>query len=83
MKVSREQAEKNRTRVVEVAGAQFREHGFDGIGIADLMQAAGLTHGGFYGNFASKATSSASSLRPSTASLSCAMRAAACGCVDR
>jgi TetR/AcrR family transcriptional repressor of nem operon len=54
MKVSREQAAKNRAHVVEVAGAQFRRHGFDGIGVADLMQAAGLTHGGFYNNFASK-----------------------------
>ncbi|MBL8592181.1 MAG: TetR/AcrR family transcriptional regulator [Devosia sp.] len=54
MKVSREQATKNRAHVVEVAGAQFRKHGFDGIGVADLMQAAGLTHGGFYNNFASK-----------------------------
>jgi len=54
MKVSREQAAKNRAHVVEVAGEQFREHGFDGIGIADVMKAAGLTHGGFYANFASK-----------------------------
>lgn len=54
MKVSREQATKNRAHVVEVAGTQFRRHGFDGIGVADLMQAAGLTHGGFYNNFASK-----------------------------
>jgi TetR/AcrR family transcriptional repressor of nem operon len=54
MKVSRQQAEENRARVVDVAGTQFREHGFDGVGIADLMKAAGLTHGGFYANFASK-----------------------------
>lgn len=54
MKVSREQARLNRAHVVEVAGAEFRRHGFDGIGVADLMKAAGLTHGGFYGNFASK-----------------------------
>jgi TetR/AcrR family transcriptional repressor of nem operon len=54
VRVSREQAEKNRAHVVEVAGAQFRAHGFDGIGVADLMKAAGLTHGGFYNNFASK-----------------------------
>lgn len=54
MKVTREQAKKNRAHVVEVAGTRFRRHGFDGIGVADLMQAAGLTHGGFYNNFASK-----------------------------
>lgn len=54
MKVTREQATRNRAHVVEVAGTEFRKHGFDGIGVADLMKAAGLTHGGFYNNFASK-----------------------------
>jgi TetR/AcrR family transcriptional repressor of nem operon len=54
MKVSREQAAANRERIVEVASKLFRENGFDGIGIADLMKAAGLTHGGFYGHFESK-----------------------------
>jgi TetR/AcrR family transcriptional repressor of nem operon len=54
MRVSREKAAENRERVVEVAAEQFRAHGFDGIGVADLMKAAGLTHGGFYGNFTSK-----------------------------
>jgi TetR/AcrR family transcriptional repressor of nem operon len=54
MKVSREQAAANRERVVEVAGKLFRENGFDGIGVADLMKAAGLTHGGFYSHFRSK-----------------------------
>lgn len=54
MKVSREQAEANRARIIEVAGELFREKGFDGIGVADLMKAAGLTHGGFYGHFKSK-----------------------------
>jgi TetR/AcrR family transcriptional regulator, transcriptional repressor for nem operon len=54
MKVSREQAARNRAHVVEVAAAAFRQHGFAGIGVADLMQSAGLTHGGFYKSFASK-----------------------------
>jgi TetR/AcrR family transcriptional repressor of nem operon len=54
MKVSREQAAENRERIVQVAAKLFRERGFDGIGVADLMRAAGLTHGGFYGHFASK-----------------------------
>ena len=54
MRVSREQATANRERIVEVAGKLFRENGFDGIGVADLMKQAGLTHGGFYGHFASK-----------------------------
>ncbi len=54
MKVSREQAAENRERIVDTAAKLFRERGFDGIGVADLMKAAGLTHGGFYGHFASK-----------------------------
>lgn len=54
MKVSREQAAENRERILNVAAKLFRERGFDGIGVADLMKGAGLTHGGFYGQFASK-----------------------------
>ncbi|MCA7082725.1 TetR/AcrR family transcriptional regulator [Cupriavidus sp. DB3] len=54
MRVTRAQAEENRRRVVETSSRLFREHGFDGIGIADLMKAAGLTQGGFYKQFASK-----------------------------
>src|SRR5437660_9933812 len=54
MRVSRKEAEANRERVVEVASALYRKHGFDGIGVADIMKRAGLTHGGFYGHFPSK-----------------------------
>lgn len=54
MKVSKEQAAQNRERVVETAAKLFREHGYNGIGVADLMKAAGLTHGGFYAKFSSK-----------------------------
>src|SRR5690349_8991117 len=54
MKVSREQAAENRERVIDIASRIFRERGFQGIGVADIMKAAGLTHGAFYGQFASK-----------------------------
>lgn len=54
MKVSREQAAENHAKVIEVAGKLFREKGFDGISVADIMKGAGLTHGGFYGHFDSK-----------------------------
>jgi TetR/AcrR family transcriptional repressor of nem operon len=54
MKVSREQATLNRERIVATAGRLFRERGYNCIGVADLMKSAGLTHGGFYGNFGSK-----------------------------
>ena len=54
MKVSREQAARNRVRILDAAAQLFRERGFEGIGVADLMKEAGLTHGGFYGHFSSK-----------------------------
>ena len=54
MKVSKAQAEANRALVVETASRLFRERGFDGVGVADLMAAAGFTHGGFYKQFGSK-----------------------------
>lgn len=54
MRVSRTQAEENRETVINVASRLFREHGFDGIGLKDLMKGAGLTQGGFYKQFASK-----------------------------
>ena len=54
MRVSRIQAEQNRQTVINVASQLFREHGFDGIGLKDLMEAAGLTQGAFYKQFASK-----------------------------
>src|SRR5690242_6976224 len=54
MRVSRIQAAENRETVINVASQLFREHGFDGIGLKDLMQAAGLTQGAFYKQFASK-----------------------------
>lgn len=54
MRVTREQAEQNRLAVLKSAGRLFRDRGFDGVGIADIMRDAGLTHGGFYGQFRSK-----------------------------
>lgn len=52
-RVSQAQAEENRRRVVETASRLFREQGTH-VSVADLMKAAGLTHGGFYKQFASK-----------------------------
>jgi TetR/AcrR family transcriptional regulator, transcriptional repressor for nem operon len=54
MRVSREKAAQHRDRIIDAAGALFRAKGFGGIGVADIMKAADLTHGGFYGHFASK-----------------------------
>ncbi|MCP3713609.1 TetR/AcrR family transcriptional regulator [Paraburkholderia sp. CNPSo 3274] len=41
-------------RIVEVGARAIRRCGYDGIGIADIMKEAGLTHGGFYAHFASR-----------------------------
>ena len=54
MRVNRAQAEKNRETVIDVASRLFRRHGFDGIGLKDLMKGAGLTQGAFYKQFVSK-----------------------------
>jgi TetR/AcrR family transcriptional repressor of nem operon len=54
MKVTRAQAEQNRERILDSAAQLFRERGVDGVGLNELMQAAGLTRGGFYGHFESK-----------------------------
>ena len=54
VRVTREQAAANREKILEIAGTLFRERGYDGIGVADIMKRAGLTHGGFYGHFSSK-----------------------------
>jgi len=54
MRVTREQAAASRERILEAASRLFRERGLDGVGVADLMQSAGMTHGGFYAHFASK-----------------------------
>lgn len=55
MKVTKAQMQSNRAHIVETASALFRERGYDGVGIADLMAVAGFTHGGFYKHFPSKA----------------------------
>ncbi len=54
MRVSRSQAAENRKTVIDVASRLFRQHGFDGIGLKDLMEGAGLTQGAFYKQFESK-----------------------------
>lgn len=53
-RVSRAQAEENRASVVTTAARLFRERGIHGVSLADLMNTVGLTHGGFYKQFASK-----------------------------
>jgi TetR/AcrR family transcriptional repressor of nem operon len=54
MKVSREQVSENRRRILDAAGRLFRARGFDAVTVSEVMKAAGLTHGAFYGHFQSK-----------------------------
>jgi TetR/AcrR family transcriptional repressor of nem operon len=54
MRLTQEQVQENRRKILETAGRLFRERGFDGVGVAELMAAAGFTHGGFYNHFPSK-----------------------------
>ncbi|RRO05485.1 TetR/AcrR family transcriptional regulator [Pectobacterium aquaticum] len=53
-RVSKQQMERNREEIIQVSSQLFRERGLNGVSVNDLMAAAGLTHGGFYGHFASK-----------------------------
>ncbi|WP_410574927.1 TetR/AcrR family transcriptional regulator [Amycolatopsis sp. cmx-4-61] len=53
-RVSRAQAEANRTAVVEAASRMARERGMSQVSVPEVMGAAGLTHGGFYRQFESK-----------------------------
>ena len=54
MRQSREQKAKTHERIVEVASERIREQGLDGPAVAEIMHAAGLTHGGFYKHFESR-----------------------------
>jgi TetR/AcrR family transcriptional repressor of nem operon len=46
--------DETRRRILDVSSRRFRKHGLEAVGIADLMKAAGLTHGGFYFHFPTK-----------------------------
>src|SRR5580700_10508253 len=54
MRKSREETVQTRKRIVTAAAGEFRKNGIVATGLADLMTAAGLTHGGFYKHFESK-----------------------------
>jgi TetR/AcrR family transcriptional regulator, transcriptional repressor for nem operon len=54
MRRSKQDAAETRQRIVSAAAAEFRRNGISDTGLADLMAAAGLTHGGFYRHFESK-----------------------------
>src|SRR5260370_7022014 len=51
MRRSREETEETRRNIVKTAGIRFRQNGICETGLADLMESAGLTHGGVYRHF--------------------------------
>jgi TetR/AcrR family transcriptional regulator, transcriptional repressor for nem operon len=56
MRYSKEHKLETHARIVKKASVRLREKGAHGIGVADLMKEAGLTHGGFYAHFDSRET---------------------------
>lgn len=54
MRYTKDHKEATRARIVRTASERFRAEGIDNVGVASLMQSAGLTVGGFYAHFASK-----------------------------
>src|ERR1700716_4691680 len=54
MRYSREHKLETHARIVRKASVRLREKGAHGVGVADLMKDAGLTHGGFYAHFDSR-----------------------------
>lgn len=53
-RVSLQQTDQNRIAIEKASARLFREKGLHGVSVAEVMAAAGLTHGGFYGHFSSK-----------------------------
>lgn len=51
---SKEEKARSRERILEVAAERLRGEGINGPGVAEIMRAAGLTHGGFYKHFSSR-----------------------------
>jgi TetR/AcrR family transcriptional regulator, transcriptional repressor for nem operon len=54
MKVTKEKSAENRRALVRAASKLFKQHGIDGVGVAEIGKEAGLTHGALYAQFASK-----------------------------
>lgn len=54
MRRSKAATAESRRTITETASRLFRARGLEGVGVADIMQAAGMTHGGFYRHFPSK-----------------------------
>ena len=75
MKVTREKSAEHRATLIETASRLFRERGIDGVGVAEISKAAGLTHGALYGQFPSKQALAAEALTHGLARSQAAMTA--------
>ena len=51
---ARSKKEETRERILRAAARAIRKHGYEGVGVAEVMKEAGLTHGGFYAHFESR-----------------------------
>ena len=65
MKVTKEKSAENRRALVRAAGKLFKQHGINGVGVADIGREAGLTHGALYAQFDSKESLAAEALADS------------------
>jgi TetR/AcrR family transcriptional repressor of nem operon len=63
MRRTREQTADSKARILATAARLLRERGVDGVSIADVMEAAGMTQGGFYRHFTSKSDMVAAATR--------------------
>jgi TetR/AcrR family transcriptional repressor of nem operon len=54
MRISKEKSAENRIALIQAASKLIRERGIDGVGVAEISKAAGLTHGALYAHFRSK-----------------------------
>ena len=77
MRVSGSTLQAHRRAILDAAGALFRARGVDGVSIGEVTRSAGLTHGAFYGHFASKAALAGATCRDNLASGADAWRARA------
>ncbi|WP_322049964.1 TetR/AcrR family transcriptional regulator [Paraburkholderia bannensis] len=83
MRKSKAETAETRRRIVEVAAGMFRANGIHATGLADVMAAAGLSHGGFYRHFESKDQLVAEACEAGTADILEALEAAAGNCAGR
>jgi TetR/AcrR family transcriptional repressor of nem operon len=75
VKVTKEKSAENRAALIETAARLFRERGVDGVGVAEISKAAGLTHGALYAQFPSKQALVAAALAQGLARSHAAMTA--------